>query len=115
MRRNRVVCADSVNFRCPGRRPESTPYIEPTAAPIVTAPKPAQVPLAGSNSDSSSEEEEEYDFIDVFSSSSGGIDSTYHQKVGLSFFDIDDDTMYRIDSVCRENKPNCRASFAILF
>ena len=115
MKRSNVLCADSVNFRCHGRRPAGTPYIEPTATSVASVPAPARAKSSHDSSSDSDDEEDEYAFIDVDSCSSSGVDSTYHAKVGLSFIDIDDNTTYMIDSVCREDKPHCRASFAKLF
>lgn len=65
--------------------------------------------------DSDDSEESAYDFIDVTCSSSRGAEATYHSKVGMQFVDIDDDRLYQIDSVCREDVPGRRVSFAQLF
>jgi hypothetical protein len=106
-----VVCADSLNYRCPARKAANTPYVSSNSAPPVASQREQ---IAG-DSDSDSSGEITYDFVDVTCSSSRGTDATYHNKVGLKFIDEDDDRMFKIVSVCRENIPGRRVSFASLF
>lgn len=112
--RERVVCTDSVNFRRPGRKAASTPYAEVSSGS--EAPLSNRAPANTGDSDDSADDF--YDYIDVDSScSSRDVVSTYHDKVGMTFVDVDEDDapLYIIDSVCRENIPGRRVSFAKLY
>ena len=77
MRRSNVVCADSpMNFRCPGRRPATAPYIEPAATTTDVVPAPARATVAISSSDSSSDSDKDeiYAFVDVDKCNSAGVE-----------------------------------------
>jgi hypothetical protein len=112
--RERVVCTDSVNFRRPGRKAASTPYA--AAGSSNEGPSSNRVPSNAADSEDSADDF--YDYIDIDSSSSSReVVSIYHDKVGMRFVDIDEDDapLYIIDSVCRENIPGRRVSFAKLY
>ena len=115
--RERVVCADSVNFRRPGRKASSTPYAalgETNAVPAASRLSAHADETRCDDSDASGDDL--YDYIDVDSScSSRAVEGTYHAKVGMQFVDTDDDAVFVIDSVCRENIPGRRSSFAKLY
>ena len=115
--RERIICADSVNFRRAGRKAASTPYAalgSSSTAPASSSRAPA---LADRDQNDASDDSSEdvYDYIDVDSScSSRDVEGSYHAKVGKTFIDTDDDALFIIDSVCRENIPGRRNSFAML-
>ena len=109
--REKIVSADSLNFRCPGRKAANTPYVNKDAAPAAQR----QRGQSSDSSDGESSAECTSGFVDVNSSSSRGAEAAYHKKVGMKFIDTDDDRLYEIDSVCREDLPGRRASFANLF
>lgn len=109
--REKIICADSLNFRCPGRKADNTPYVAADTAPAAQR----QRNRSSDSSDDESSGESTFGFIDVTSSCSRGAEASYHRKVGMRFIDTDDDRLYEIDSVCREDVPGRRVSFANLF
>jgi hypothetical protein len=61
-------------------------------------------------------EEDILRYVDIKAGgSSSSVEATYLARVGMEFVDMDDDITYAIDSVCREDNPRNRKSFAKLF
>lgn len=102
------MCGDSVKFRCPGRKPDATPYITP--GNLASAPATARRRDDGFSSSDESEEDSSvagYNYNDVDCSRTD-VDSAYVAKIGCEFLDQDDNTMFRIIGICIEDKPRGR-------
>ena len=123
--REKVVAADSVTFRRPGRIASATPYIsQGEAATTVLQPTQGSAAISQSiessraprvdDSDSDSDSDT-MEYIDVDLATTTGIEAEYIRKVGLEFDDADDNVCFLIVGVCREDAPGRRKSFAKLF
>lgn len=89
--RERIVCKDSLQYRCPGRKVSNTPFFENAT---IAAPE-------SESSDNSSNDNDEYGFVNISSSTSLVTEGTFYAKVGMSYFDTDDDN-FTSSTVCAE-------------
>jgi membrane protein involved in colicin uptake len=81
--RERIVTADSVNFRRAGRKAATTPYAGLGTSGAAAASS-SRTPAAAiqDNDDSNDDADDFFDYIDVDSSSSSkGVEGSWHSKV----------------------------------